>query len=124
MGAAKTPEREVLRRARICMSALLRRFPQLTSVYVLGSNRLKTSGAMASEITLSNSDAEGTSVIYAIELNLPLLSKNISWIGEIVRHELAHLVVGCKRNHDDVWRAAFIELGGSGERCHRMRAGE
>lgn len=35
-------------------------------------------------------------------------------------HEIAHALVGRKHHHDAVWRAKDLEIGGTGQRCHRL----
>lgn len=42
-------------------------------------------------------------------------------IQDTLLHEIAHALVGKKHNHDDVWRAKALEIGGSGARCHDRR---
>lgn len=41
-------------------------------------------------------------------------------ILDTLLHEIAHALVGKKHNHDAVWRAKALEIGGSGERCHDL----
>ncbi len=41
-------------------------------------------------------------------------------IRDTLLHEIAHALVGKKHNHDAVWKAKTREIGGSGERCHRL----
>lgn len=48
---------------------------------------------------------------YYIELNTKDKVQNT------ILHEIAHALVGCKHNHDEVWRAKAVEIGCSGERC-------
>jgi hypothetical protein len=38
-------------------------------------------------------------------------------IFDVISHEVAHAIVGRGHNHDYVWRAMHIKLGGSGERA-------
>ena len=41
-------------------------------------------------------------------------------IRDTILHEIAHALVGKRHNHDAVWRAKALEIGGSGERTHRL----
>lgn len=41
-------------------------------------------------------------------------------IRDTILHEIAHALVGKKHNHDAVWKAKAIEIGGSGTRTHRL----
>lgn len=41
-------------------------------------------------------------------------------IRDTILHEIAHALVGKKHNHDAIWRAKAMEIGCSGERCHRL----
>ncbi len=41
-------------------------------------------------------------------------------IRDTILHEIAHALVGKKHNHDAVWKDKAREIGGSGERTHRM----
>lgn len=41
-------------------------------------------------------------------------------IRDTILHEIAHALVGKKHNHDAVWKAKAVEIGGSGERTHRL----
>lgn len=41
-------------------------------------------------------------------------------IRDTLLHEIAHALVGKKHNHDAVWRAKALEIGGSGQRCHDL----
>lgn len=34
-----------------------------------------------------------------------------------ILHEIAHALVGGKHNHDGVWQAKCLEIGGDGQRC-------
>ncbi|MEZ4601775.1 MAG: SprT-like domain-containing protein [Syntrophotaleaceae bacterium] len=42
-------------------------------------------------------------------------------ILDTLLHEIAHALVGHRHNHDAVWQAKALEIGGSGERCHDRR---
>lgn len=42
-------------------------------------------------------------------------------VRDTILHEIAHALVGRKHHHDAVWKAKVIEIGGSGERTHRLR---
>jgi len=42
-------------------------------------------------------------------------------LQDTLLHEIAHALVGKAHNHDDVWRAKVVEIGGSGNRCHNRR---
>ncbi|MDZ8119663.1 SprT-like domain-containing protein [Pontiella agarivorans] len=42
-------------------------------------------------------------------------------IQDTLLHEIAHALVGRKHHHDAVWKAKAIEIGGSGERTHRLQ---
>lgn len=37
-------------------------------------------------------------------------------------HEIAHAIVGCRNQHNNVWRNKAIEIGCNGERCGHMNA--
>jgi len=37
-------------------------------------------------------------------------------------HEIAHAIVGCRHQHNNVWRSKAIEIGCNGERCGVMNA--
>lgn len=37
-------------------------------------------------------------------------------------HEIAHAIVGCRHQHNNVWRRKAIEIGCTGERCGYMNA--
>lgn len=41
-------------------------------------------------------------------------------IRDTILHEIAHALVGKQHNHDAVWKAKAIEIGGSGKRTHRL----
>ena len=41
-------------------------------------------------------------------------------IKDTLLHEIAHALVGKEHHHDAVWRAKAKEIGGSGERTHRL----
>ena len=42
-------------------------------------------------------------------------------ILDTLLHEIAHALVGKKHNHDAVWRAKAMAIGGTGRRCHSLR---
>ena len=42
-------------------------------------------------------------------------------IRDTLLHEIAHALVGKKHNHDAIWGEKAKEIGGSGERCHRLQ---
>ncbi|VGO14923.1 hypothetical protein PDESU_03493 [Pontiella desulfatans] len=42
-------------------------------------------------------------------------------IRDTILHEIAHALVGRKHNHDATWKAKAKEIGGSGERTHRLQ---
>lgn len=37
-------------------------------------------------------------------------------------HEIAHAIVGCRHQHNNVWRSKAIEIGCNGERCGVMNS--
>lgn len=43
-------------------------------------------------------------------------------VKNILLHEIAHAIVGCRNMHNNVWRAKAIEIGCNGERCGIMNA--
>lgn len=45
-------------------------------------------------------------------------------IRDTLLHETAHALVGRKHHHDAVWRAKALEIGGSGERTHKLQFAE
>lgn len=40
--------------------------------------------------------------------------ENVKHVADTFNHELAHLVVGNRHGHDDVWKAAATRIGGPG----------
>lgn len=42
-------------------------------------------------------------------------------IRDTLLHEIAHALVGKTHNHDAVWRAKAMAIGGTGQRCHSLR---
>ncbi|ABL83305.1 MULTISPECIES: SprT family zinc-dependent metalloprotease [unclassified Nocardioides] len=38
-------------------------------------------------------------------------------VRDTILHEIAHALVGPRRGHDEVWRAAALRIGCSGQRC-------
>lgn len=38
-------------------------------------------------------------------------------VRDTILHEIAHALVGARHGHDDVWRAAALRIGCSGQRC-------
>ncbi len=43
---------------------------------------------------------------------------------EVLRHEIAHAIVGPKHHHDSTWRAVALRIGCSGDRCHSIELAE
>lgn len=39
-------------------------------------------------------------------------------VKDTILHEIAHALVGKKHNHNRIWQAKLIELGGNGHRCY------
>lgn len=42
-------------------------------------------------------------------------------IRDTLLHEIAHALVGKKHNHNTVWKAKAREIGGTGERTHKLQ---
>ncbi|QBG47746.1 transcription elongation protein SprT [Verrucomicrobia bacterium S94] len=42
-------------------------------------------------------------------------------VKDTILHEIAHALVGREHNHDAVWKAKAIEIGGSGRRTHQLQ---
>jgi len=65
---------------------------------------------------------------YYIRINVDMMASDESWndiIGDTVPHELAHIVCFiCPylgKNHNTGWSRVCKNLGGSGERCHKLK---
>ena len=56
----------------------------------------------------------------SISIHLALTASDAD-IRDTILHEIAHALVGKKHNHDEAWRAKAIEIGGTAERCHRLK---
>lgn len=43
-------------------------------------------------------------------------------VKNILLHEIAHAIVGCRHQHNSVWRNKAIQIGCTGDRCGVMNA--
>jgi len=51
-----------------------------------------------------------------ISLSVPLVIRNNEIdVGETIRHEIAHALVGHSHGHDDVWRDKALSIGSNGK---------
>jgi len=46
----------------------------------------------------------------------------IEAVMNILLHEIAHAIVGCGHQHNNVWKRKAIEIGCTGDRCGHMEA--
>lgn len=42
-------------------------------------------------------------------------------VTDVIKHEIAHALVGYSHHHDKVWKHKCIEIGGNGKRCGEYR---
>ena len=54
-----------------------------------------------------------------ISMSRPLVELNdAKRVGQTIRHEIAHALVGPGHGHDHVWRAMSLKCGDDGQRCY------